>query len=49
MCLSMPAVIGREGIVRTIPMSLDSEERKNLEGSANSLREVIQESEKDQQ
>ena len=48
-CLSMPAVIGREGIVRTIPMRLDSEERKNLEGSANSLREVIQEAEKEQQ
>ena len=48
-CLSMPAVIGREGVVRTIPMSLDGEERKNLEGSANSLKEVIRESEKDQQ
>ncbi|KAK5940388.1 hypothetical protein PMZ80_007808 [Knufia obscura] len=47
-CLSMPAVIGREGIVRTIPMKLNDEERKNLEGSASSMKEIIQEAEKDQ-
>ncbi|KAK5092147.1 hypothetical protein LTR70_005752 [Exophiala xenobiotica] len=49
LCLSMPAVIGREGIVRSIPVNLNDEERKNLEGSANNLKEVIQEAEKDQQ
>lgn len=47
-CLSMPAVIGREGIVRTIPIRLDDEERKNLEGSVKSLKEVIEEAKKDQ-
>ena len=48
-CISMPAVIGRKGIVRTIPIELDGEERKNLEGSVKSMKEVIQEAEKDQQ
>ena len=47
-CLSMPAVIGREGIVKTIPMSLDSDERKNLEESAKSLKGLIQKSEEKQ-
>ena len=47
-CLSMPAVVGRQGIVRTIPMKLSDQERKNLEESANSLKEVIEGTEKDQ-
>jgi len=48
-CLSMPAVIGREGIVRSIPMELDGEEKRELEASAKSLKEVIQQAEKEEQ
>lgn len=45
--LSMPAVVGRKGIVRSIPVELDEEEKKALEKTAKALREVIEKSEKE--
>lgn len=47
-CLSMPAVIGREGIVRTLRMPLAEGEKKAVEGSAESLKKVIEEAEANQ-
>jgi L-lactate dehydrogenase len=40
-CLSLPVVLGREGVVRTIPCPFDDVEKKDLEESARSLRKVI--------
>jgi L-lactate dehydrogenase len=40
-CLSMPAVLGRGGVVRSVPMPLDGEEKRLLEESAKTLKEVI--------
>jgi L-lactate dehydrogenase len=40
-CLSVPAVLGRKGVVRTVKMPLSKEERGKLEESAKALREVI--------
>jgi len=48
-CLSMPAVLGRKGIVRTIPMPLNDKEKEAVKKSAESLKEVIQEAEKNQE
>lgn len=45
-CLSLPAVIGRKGILRTIPISLSQEEKGNLQSSAESLKEIIEEAQK---
>lgn len=42
-------MIGRHGIVRTVPMMLTDEERKDLEISAKSLKDIIQETEKNQE
>lgn len=47
-CLSMPAVLGRKGVVRTIPVPLSGEEKKEVQKSADSLKEVIQDAEKSQ-
>jgi L-lactate dehydrogenase len=44
-CLSMPAVLGRKGAVRTIDVPLSSEEKTMLEGSAKALKEMVQEAE----
>jgi L-lactate dehydrogenase len=41
-CLSVPAVLGRKGIVRSVPMPLSGEEKSLLEKSAKALREVIE-------
>ncbi|KAH6883408.1 lactate dehydrogenase/glycoside hydrolase [Alternaria rosae] len=41
-CLSMPVVLGRKGVVRGVQMPLDKEERGKLEGSAKALKEVIE-------
>jgi len=38
--LSMPAVIGRKGIVRSMKVELDDEEQKKLDKSAKALREM---------
>jgi L-lactate dehydrogenase len=40
-CLSMPAVLGRRGVVRSVQMPLSEEEKHELEKSAKALREVI--------
>ena len=40
-CLSLPAVIGRGGIVQVLPIVLDDEERRQLSASAAALKEVI--------
>lgn len=45
-CLSLPAVVGRQGILRTIPISLSQEEKGNLKSSAESLKEIIEEAQK---
>jgi L-lactate dehydrogenase len=41
-CLSMPAVIGRKGIVRAMPIQLDDTERRELDNCARGLRGVIE-------
>lgn len=45
-CLSLPVVLGRGGIVRTIPLMLDEEEQKALQKSAESIRGFIADAEK---
>ncbi len=40
-CLSVPRVIGREGIVRTIPISLDQEEQAAFRRSAETVRDFL--------
>jgi L-lactate dehydrogenase len=41
-CLSLPAVVGREGVVRTIELGLTSEEKGKLEKSAKALKDFIE-------
>jgi L-lactate dehydrogenase len=38
--LSMPAVIGRKGIVKSMKVELDEEEKKKLQSSAKALKEM---------
>lgn len=45
-CLSLPAVLGREGLVRTVPLPLSEEEKRKVQESAKSLREVNEEAQK---
>jgi L-lactate dehydrogenase len=40
-CLSLPAVLGRKGVVRTVGIKLSEEERGKLEKSGKALKEVI--------
>lgn len=40
-CLSMPAVLGRKGIVNKVEMPLSNVERTQLLASANALKEII--------
>lgn len=40
-CLSVPAVLGRKGIVRTVPMPLSEQEQGQLKKSAKALEKVI--------
>jgi L-lactate dehydrogenase len=47
-CISMPAVLGRKGIVRSIPIELSEGEQKELKESAKSMREIIDDAEKEQ-
>lgn len=42
-CLSMPAVLGRAGVVRTVEVGLSGEEEGKLKGSAGALREMVDE------
>ncbi|KAJ4300971.1 hypothetical protein N0V90_003060 [Kalmusia sp. IMI 367209] len=46
-CLSMPAVIGRKGILRAMPIQLDEAEQRLLDDCAQGLREVIEGAEKE--
>ncbi|KAF2262545.1 l-lactate dehydrogenase-like protein [Lojkania enalia] len=46
-CLSMPAIIGRKGITRVMPIELDEREKRELEDCANGLRAVIEGAEKE--
>lgn len=43
----MPAVIGRKGIVRAMPIQLDASEQAQLEACAKGLRGVIEGAEKE--
>ncbi len=40
-CLSMPAVVGLDGLETKVPISLDEEEIKALQESAKTLKEVV--------
>lgn len=46
-CLSMPAVVGRKGIVKAMPIELDETEKAELESCAKGLRAVIKGAEKE--
>ena len=46
-CLSMPAVVGRRGIVKAMPVELDEGERAELESCARGLRGIIEGAEKE--
>jgi L-lactate dehydrogenase len=45
--LSMPAVVGRRGIIKAMPVELDETEKKELETCARGLRAVIEGAEKE--
>jgi L-lactate dehydrogenase len=40
-CLSLPSVVGRAGVLRQLAVPMDDEERKGLEASAAALRALI--------
>jgi L-lactate dehydrogenase len=42
-CLSLPAVVGRDGIREVLPIALDESERRQLNASAAALRETLRE------
>jgi len=42
-CLSLPAVLGRAGIVATITPPLNEEEKASMEESAKKMRQVVNE------
>ncbi|KAH8602190.1 lactate dehydrogenase/glycoside hydrolase [Bisporella sp. PMI_857] len=44
-CLSLPVVLGRGGVLSTIPLKLDDKERSLIENSAKSLKAVIADTE----
>ncbi|KUJ07064.1 L-lactate dehydrogenase [Mollisia scopiformis] len=46
-CLSLPAVLGRDGIISSFPLHLDEEEQSFLSESAKGLRKVIEEYKED--
>jgi L-lactate dehydrogenase len=41
-CLSLPAVLGRKGVVRTVPMPLSQEEKEKLDASAKTLKDMVE-------
>ncbi|KAL6251009.1 hypothetical protein RBB50_001217 [Rhinocladiella similis] len=47
-CLSLPVILGRKGIVRSLSMPLNKEERDLLAKSADALKELIAEAEDSQ-
>lgn len=46
-CLSMPAIVGRKGIVKAMPIELDDLEQAELKKCAHGLRAVIDGAEKE--
>lgn len=42
-CLSLPAVLGRDGIISSFPLDLNDAEQKFLSASAKGLKKVIEE------
>ncbi len=42
-CLSMPAIVGKEGVESHVPIQLNEEEITNLKQSANLLKEILYE------
>ncbi|MEQ2364760.1 L-lactate dehydrogenase [Coprococcus sp. CLA-AA-H190] len=42
MCLSMPAVVGSEGVETHVPITMNEEETKKLQESAATLKEIIE-------
>ena len=40
-CLSMPAIVGADGIETAIPVNLDAEETAKLKKSADALKQII--------
>ncbi|KAF2658288.1 l-lactate dehydrogenase-like protein [Lophiostoma macrostomum CBS 122681] len=41
-CLSMPAVLGRKGIIKAMPIQLNDVEKRDLENCARNLRSIIE-------
>ncbi|WP_242996789.1 hypothetical protein [Coprococcus sp. AF21-14LB] len=41
--LSMPAIVGKDGIEGTVPISLNSQEEEAMQHSAETLENIIQE------
>ena len=42
-CISYPVVLGRKGVLRILPLSLDEDERSKMAKSASNLREIVAE------
>ena len=42
-CLSMPAIVGKDGVEEKIPISLDEDEITNLMASARALKAIADE------
>ena len=42
MCLSMPAVVGSEGVETHVPITMNAEETQKLQESAATLKEIIE-------
>ena len=42
MCLSMPAVVGSEGVETHVPITMNEEETKKLQESAATLKGIIE-------
>ena len=40
-CLSVPAVVGRAGVLRLLPVPLSEDEREGLQYSAQTVRAVL--------
>ena len=40
--LSMPAIVGKDGVEATVPIELSEQEERNLKKSADTLKEVIE-------
>ncbi|KAJ9612648.1 hypothetical protein H2200_004245 [Cladophialophora chaetospira] len=47
-CLSVPVVLGRKGVIRSLKMPLSQEEKHELDKSAESLKEMLAEAKKSQ-